>query len=144
MEKTMKIKAKKLYPDAQLPKMMREGDAAMDFYAYQDYEFLPGQSQMVATGVAMAIPLGYWGNVRDRSGLAAKHSIHTMAGVIDANYRGEIQIVMINLGSEVYHIKKGDRICQIIIAKHEQIELEEVDKLDNTNRGEDGFASTGY
>lgn len=140
----MKIPAKKLYKDAELPKMMKDGDAAMDFYSYKDYELLPGQKIIVETGVAIAIPRGFWGNVRDRSGLAAKHDIHTMGGVIDSNYRGEVQIIMINLGKEKYNIKKGDRICQMIIQRHEDVEIEEVSELDETNRGENRFASSGY
>lgn len=140
----MKIKAKKIYPDAILPQTMRTGDAAMDFYAYNNYQVKPGERVVASTGVAIAIPDGYWGNVRDRGGLAAKHGIHTMAGVVDANYRGEVQIVIINLGSETYDIKKGDRICQMIIERHEQVELDEVEELDETNRGEGRFASSGY
>ena len=140
----MKIKAKKIYPDAVLPQTMRAGDAAMDFYAYKDYQIKAGQRIVVSTGLAIAIPDGYWGNVRDRGGLAAKHGIHTMAGVIDSNYRGEVQVVIINLGSEDYSIKKGDRICQMIIERHEQVELYEVEELDETNRGEGRFASSGY
>lgn len=140
----MKIKAKKLSPDAILPQMMKAGDAAMDFYSYKDYRLKPGEKIVIETGVAIAIPRGYWGNVRDRSGLAAKHSLHTMGGVFDSNYRGEVQIVMINLSQEIYNIKKGDRICQMIIEKHEDIEIEEVVELDQTNRGENRFASSGY
>ncbi|MDD5749614.1 MAG: dUTP diphosphatase [Patescibacteria group bacterium] len=140
----MKIKAKKLYPDAQLPQMLKEGDAAMDFYSYKDYQLSPGQTIIVETGMAIAIPRGYWGNVRDRSGLAAKHSLHTMGGVFDSNYRGEVQIIIINLGKEIYNIKKGDRICQMIIARHEDVEIEEAEELDETNRGENRFASSGY
>ena len=140
----MKILAKKLYPDAQLPQTMRPGDAAMDFYAYRDYELKPGQRVIVETGVAIAIPLGYWGNVRDRGGLPAKHGIHTMGGVFDSNYRGDVSIIMINLGQEIYNIKKGDRIAQMIIEKHEDIEVEEASELDDTNRGENRFASSGY
>ncbi len=140
----MIIKAKKLYPDAILPQMMKAGDAAMDFYSHKDYSLNPGEKIIIETGVAIAIPKGYWGNVRDRSGLAAKHSLHTMGGVFDSNYRGEVQIVMINLSQEIYNIKKGDRICQMIIEKHEDIEIEEVEELDQTNRGENRFASSGY
>lgn len=140
----MKIPAKKLYSDAQLPQMIKEGDAAMDFYSYKDYELSVGEKVIVETGVAIAIPRGYWGNVRDRSGLAAKHSLHTMGGVFDSNYRGEVQIVLINLGQETYSIKKGDRICQMIIEKHEDLEVLEVEQLDETNRGEERFASSGY
>ena len=140
----MEIKVKKLHKDAQLPQMMREGDAAMDFYAYKDYLVKPGERVIVETGVAIAIPRGYWGNVRDRSGLAGKHLIHTMAGVMDSNYRGEVQVVMINLAQEEYRIKKGDRIAQMIISRHEDVEVMEVDELDETNRGDNRFASSGY
>ena len=140
----MKISAKKLYPDAQLPQMIKAGDAAMDFYSYKDCEIKPGEKTIVETGVAIAIPRGYWGNVRDRSGLAAKHAIHTLGGVFDSNYRGEVQIIIINLGKEIYNIKKGDRICQMIVEKHEDLEVEEVAELDQTNRGESRFASSGY
>jgi len=69
---------------------------------------------------------------------------HTMAGVFDSNYRGEVQIILINLGQEKYRINKGDRICQMIVEKHEDLEIEEVDELDETNRGENRFASSGY
>ncbi len=139
----MKIKVKKLYKDAQLPQMMKEGDAAMDFYSYKDYELAPGQKVIVETGVVIAIPRGYWGNVRDRSGLAAKHNLHTMAGVFDSNYRGEVQIVIINLGKQKYNIKKGNRICQMIIERYEGVEIEEVEELDDTNRGSGRFGSSG-
>lgn len=140
----MKIKAKKIYPDAQLPQTMRAGDAAMDFYSYKDYEIKPGGRLIVETGVAIAIPDGYWGNVRDRGGLPAKHGLHTMGGVFDSNFRGEVQIIMINLGQEPYKIEKGHRVCQMIIEKHETVELEEVDELDDTNRGDNMLASSGY
>ena len=140
----MKIPVKKLYPDAELPKVMREGDAAMDFFAYKDYEIKPGERIIAETGVAIAIPEGYWGNVRDRGGLPAKHGIHTMGGVFDSNYRGEVQIIMINLGQEAYKIEKGHRICQMIIEKHENLDIEEVSELDETNRGEGRLASSGY
>lgn len=140
----MRIKVKKLYPDAILPKSMRDGDAALDLFSYKDYVIKPWQRIVIETGVAIAIPNGFWGNVRDRSGLPAKHGLHTMGGVFDSNYRGEVQIIMINLGREDYKITKGDRICQMIIEKHEDIEIEEVGELDATNRGENRFASSGY
>jgi len=140
----MKIKVKKLYQDAIIPQVMRVGDAAVDFYAYKNYIMKPGERIIVETGVAIAIPEGYWGNVRDRSGLAGKHGLHIMAGVIDSNYRGEIQVVIVNLGQETYQIEKGHRICQMIIEKHENIETSEVDELNQTNRGEDKLASSGY
>lgn len=140
----MKIKAKKLFPEAILPQAMRPGDAAMDFYSLKDYLIKVGERVIVETGVAIAIPDGFWGNIRDRGGLPAKHGIHTMGGVFDSNYRGDVSIIMVNLGQEDYQIKKGDRIAQMIIEKHEDIEIEEVSDLDQTNRGESRFASSGY
>lgn len=140
----MKIKAKKLYPEAILPQTMRPGDAAMDFYSLKDYLIKVGERVIVETGVAIAIPNGFWGNIRDRSGLAAKHGLHTIAGVIDPNYRGEILVAMVNLGGEDYQIKAGDRIAQMLIQKFEDIEIEESSDLEETNRGEKGFGSSGY
>lgn len=140
----MKIKVKKLYLDSILPQTMRTGDAAVDLYAYQDYTLKPGERLVVGTGVAIAIPQGFWGNIRDRGGLPLNHGIHTMGGVVDSNYRGEIKVIVINLGQEAYTIKKGDRVCQMIVHQHEIVEFEEVEQLEDTNRGEEGFASSGY
>lgn len=139
----MEIKVKKIDEQAILPKTMNPGDAAMDFSSLKDYTIEPGEKIIVETGIAVAIPEGYWGNIRDRSGLAAKNGIHTLAGVIDSNYRGEIRIVLINLGKEVYNIKRGDRIAQMLIQKHEEININEVNELDETVRGENRFGSTG-
>ncbi len=140
----MKIKIKKLVPEATLPQIGRVGDAAMDLVACKDYVLAKGEKVLISTGIAMAIPAGFWGNIRDRSGLAAKHGLHTIAGVIDPNYRGEILVAMVNLGSEDYQIKVGDRITQMLIQKFEDIEIEESSELEETNRGEKGFGSSGY
>ena len=91
----------------------------------------------------MAIPEGYFGNIRDRSGLAAKQAAHCLAGVIDSGYRGEVGVVMVNLGKEPIEILKNDRIAQMIIQKIETPTITEVDDLDATTRGEGGFGSTG-
>lgn len=140
----MKIKIKKLVPEATLPQIAKVGDAAMDLVACKDYALAKGEKILISTGIAMAIPAGFWGNIRDRSGLAAKHGLHTIAGVIDPNYRGEILVAMVNLGSEDYQIKVGDRIAQMLIQKFENIEIEESSELEETNRGEKGFGSSGY
>lgn len=140
----MKIKIKKLVPEAILPQIGRVGDAAMDLVACKDYALAKGEKVLISTGIAIAIPAGFWGNIRDRSGLAAKHGLHTIAGVIDPNYRGEILVAMVNLGSEDYQIKAGDRIAQMLIQKFEDIEIEESSELEETNRGEKGFGSSGY
>lgn len=140
----MNLKIKKLQPNAILPKYQRVGDAALDLYAAEDKLLKPGIVNTVETGVAMEIPDGYVGNVRDRGGLAAKHAIHTLAGIFDSNYRGDITIVIINLGKKDYQIKKGERIAQMMIHKVEEIEVEEVKELSEANRGDNRFGSSGY
>ena len=140
----MKIKIKKLVLEATLPQVSRVGDCAMDLVAAKDYLLNPGEQVLVSTGVAIEIPAGFWGNIRDRSGLAGKHGLHTLAGVIDPNYRGEILVALINLGKEAYQIKSGDRIAQMLIQKFENIEIEEVNNLEESNRGANNFGSSGY
>ncbi len=140
----MIIKVKKLTANAILPQMMRQGDAAMDLYAAEDMDMPKGKVVAIATGVALEIPEGYVGNVRDRGGLARNYGFHTLAGIVDSNYRGDITVVAINLGAEDYKVKAGDRIAQIMIHKIESVELEEVEQLSETERGEKRFASSGY
>jgi len=140
----MKIKIKKIYPDAILPKYQSKGDAAMDLYSYDEYELGPGQRQQFRTGVAIEIPDGYGFLIWDRSGLAFKHGITCLGGVIDPDYRGEIKVCLLNTSNEVYKIEKGHRIAQGLVQKVEQIEFEEVDELSDTNRGETGFGESGY
>jgi len=139
----MEIKIKKLDNKAILPKKMHDGDAAMDLYSIENINFKEKEIKSVATGISLSIPIGYWGNIRDRSGLAFKHGLHTLAGVIDSNYRGEIKVVIINLGKE-YNIKIGDRIAQLLIQKTEIVKLKEVDNLNNTERGSGNFGHSGY
>lgn len=140
---SLKLKVKKLHPDAVIPSYSHEGDAAFDLSSVDEYVLNPGERVTVKTGLQMEIPKGYWGNIRDRSGVAAKYSVHTLAGVVDSHYRGEIGVVLINLGSENYQIEKGDRVAQMVIQSHETCEIEEVLELSETTRGEDGFGSTG-
>jgi dUTP pyrophosphatase len=140
----MKIKVKKLKAEAVLPQMMRPGDAAMDLYAVEEMDMPKGKVVAISTGVALEIPDGYVGNVRDRGGLARNHGFHTLGGIFDSNYRGDITVVAINLGAEDYKVKIGDRIAQIMIHRIESIELEEVEELSETERGEKRFASSGY
>jgi dUTP pyrophosphatase len=140
----MKIKIKKLVPEAILPQVSRVGDCAMDLVSCKDYVISKGEKILISTGIAVEIPAGFWGNIRDRSGLAAKHGLHTIAGVIDPNYRGEILVAMLNLGTEDYNIKAGDRIAQMLIQKFEDIEIEESENLEETNRGANNFGSSGY
>ncbi len=122
---------------------MREGDAALDFYAVEEHELKPQDHALIPTGISIAIPQGHAGLIWDRSGIAAKNKIKTMGGVIDSNYRGEIKIILYNLGTESFKIKVGTRIAQMLIQKVEQYPIIEVDNLDETNRGDHGFGSSG-
>ena len=105
----------------------------------------PLQRTLVPTGLFMALPAGFEAQVRPRSGLAAKHGITVLntPGTIDADYRGEIKVILVNLSNEPFEIVPGERIAQMVIARHEQVEWEQVEELDATERGAGGFGSTG-
>ena len=105
----------------------------------------PLQRTLVPTGLSMALPAGYEAQVRPRSGLAARHGVTVLntPGTIDADYRGEIKVILVNLSGEPFEIVPGERIAQMVIARHQQVEWEQVDKLDATDRGTGGFGSTG-
>lgn len=141
----MQIKIKKNHPQAIIPKnAYDQNDAAVDLHACENLILKPGERAVVNTGLQIALPVGYFGNIRDRSGLAIKHGLHTLAGVIDSHYRGDYTVILINLGSEPYEIKVGDRIAQLLIQKVESVEWQEVSELDETVRGAGGFGSSGY
>ncbi|MCH8987074.1 dUTP diphosphatase [Patescibacteria group bacterium] len=139
----MKLQIQKLDKEAKLPSYAYKGDAGMDIYSIEEIDLAPGEKAAVRTGLRLAIPEGYAGFVWDKSGLAAKHHIKTMAGVVDSNYRGELQIVLTNLGKENYHIEKGSKIAQLIISSVASFEIEETEIADETERGEGGFGSSG-
>jgi dUTP pyrophosphatase len=140
----MKIRIKKLFAEAFLPHYAHGPmeDAGLDLRAAQRVELAPGVPQAVSTGIAIELPPGYEAQVRPRSGLALKHSITVNFGTIDPGYRGEIRVVMFNLGRAHYVIEQGDRIAQLVIARYEAIEWEEGELSDST-RGEGGFGSSG-
>ena len=119
--------------------------AGMDVLAAEDVTLAPGGRHAVATGFALAIPPGFEIQVRPRSGLALKHgiSLANTPGTIDADYRGELKIILINLGSEDFHVGRGDRIAQLVLAPVIQVRWTEVAELDDTVRGAGGFGSTG-
>ena len=119
--------------------------AGMDIVSAEDVSLAPGARRAVATGFAVAIPEGYEIQVRPRSGLALKHgiSLPNTPGTIDADYRGEMKIIMINLGSDVFQIGRGDRIAQLVPARVQRAVFDEVADLDETARGAGGFGSTG-
>lgn len=128
-----------------LPVYATSGAAGMDVLAAEDVTLAPGGRHAVATGLAMAIPDGYEIQVRPRSGLALKHgiSLPNTPGTIDSDYRGELKVIMINLGQDAFVIRRGDRIAQLVLAPVVRAAWEEVVDLDETARGEGGFGSTG-
>lgn len=128
--------------DVPLPSINKDGDAGFDLYANERTLIASGDWGIVPTGARVAIPPGFVGQIWPRSGHAAKHGIDTGAGVIDANFRGEIQVVMFNHSPSVFPIQKGDRIAQLLVVPCITL-AEYVDTIDDTNRGEAGFGSTG-
>ena len=128
-----------------LPAYATAGAAGMDVVAAEDVELAPGGRHPVATGFAMAIPHGWEVQVRPRSGLALKHGITCLntPGTIDSDYRGEVKVILANLGQEPFAVRRGERIAQLVPAAVVQVALDEVDALDDTARGIGGFGSTG-
>jgi len=139
----MKLKIKKINPEAKIPRYTINGDAGLELYSTVDMVLEVNQRKTCQTGIGMAIPTGYVGLIWDKSGIAAKGGIKTMGGVIDSNYRGEIGVILKNLSNNKYKINKGDKIAQMLIQKVASPEIEEVDDLEDTDRGEGGFGSTG-
>ncbi len=129
--------------DVKLPKYAHDDDAGLDLYSAEEVILNPDEKKLISTGIKMQIPKGYFGLIKDRSSLAAKHNLHCLAGVIDAGFRGEIKIVMVNLGNVAYKIEKNTRVAQIIIIPVVLPKLVEVDELDLSNRNQSGFGSTG-
>ena len=131
----------------EVPSYARQGDAGADLRATEDMTIYPGERKLVPTGVYMALPEGYVGLIHPRSGLAFNYGITVLntPGTIDSGYRGEIKVLLINLGhfDRPFEIKAGDRIAQLVIQKYETAQFHLVDSLDETDRGEGGFGSTG-
>jgi dUTP pyrophosphatase len=139
----MILKVKKLDSGAILPSYAHLGDAGLDMYSNETVTIKPGESAKIKTGVAMEIPEGFVGLMWDKSGLATNYKIKTLGGVIDAGYRGESMLGVINLGTESYTFEKGHKVCQMLIQKVEHVEVVEANELSDTSRGEGGFGSTG-
>jgi len=143
----MDIALQRLHPDAVLPRFAHEGDAGSDLVAVEAVTLAPnGGRAMVATGFAMALPEGYAGFVLPRSGLAAKHGVTcaNAPGLIDAGYRGEIKVALVNLDpTNPYDVKPGDRIAQLVIMPVPAISFVEVEELPASQRGSGGFGSSG-
>ena len=140
----LKIKIQKVSENAKVPNYAHQGDAGIDFYSVEESYILKSQERKgFLTGIKMEIPNGYVGLIWDKSGLAAKYGIKIMAGVIDSTYRGEVIIVLINLGDKEYLVEKNAKIAQMLIQKIEEAEIEIVKNLNTTKRGGGGFGSTG-
>ena len=140
----IKIVNKSKHP---LPEYATPGSAGMDLRANIDapITLAPGERKLIPTGIYIALPVGYEAQVRPRSGLALKHGIGlaNMLGTVDSDYRADVGVILINLGQENFVVNDGDRIAQMVIAKHETAEWDVVDELDETERGEGGYGHTG-
>lgn len=144
---TVRVSVRRIRPGARLPQYMTDGAAGMDLFAALDTPctLTPGARCLIPTGLALALPPGYEGQVRPRSGLALRHGIALVnsPGTIDCDYRGELQVIVINLGSEDYTFHDGDRLAQLVVAPVVRADLVEVAELPETGRGDGGFGHTG-
>jgi dUTP pyrophosphatase len=125
------------------PAYAHPGDAGLDLYTREEVTLLPGKRVAIPTGLTVVIPEGYVGLVWDKSGLAIREGLKTLGGVVDAGYRGEVLVGMVNVGDKPYIFLRGHKVAQLLIQKIEQAEIVAVETLDETSRGEGGFGSTG-
>ena len=143
----MKVDIKKLSEAAVIPQYATEQSAGQDLHAVLDepVTLRSLERKLIKTDLAIALPTGYKADVRPRSGLALKHGITVLntPGTIDADYRGNIGVILVNLSSEPFTINNGERIAQLVVSKYERVEWNEVEELSETNRGSGGFGSTG-
>ena len=141
----MTVKFKKLHPGATLPSYARPGDAGMDVCACESAALQPGERRLIRTGLAMELPCGTEAQMRPRSGLALKHGVTLLnsPGTIDEGYRGELGVILINLGREPFEVLPGMRIAQMVIAPVLRVDAAEVAEVSDTARGAGGFGSTG-
>jgi dUTP pyrophosphatase len=143
----MKLRIQKLHPDAQIPEYAHgaKEDAGLDIHGIESVVLEPGIPKAVATGIALEIPSGYEVQLRPRSGLALKHAI-TLANApatIDPGFRGELRVILLNLGRANYEVHAGDRIAQMVMARYEAVEWEPTEDLSSSTRGHGGFGSSG-
>lgn len=140
----MELKVKKLNADAKLPTHGHPGDAGMDFYCIEDVTFSPGKQARVHTGVSLEIPEGHVGLIWDKSSISFNMGLKVMGGVIDAGYRGEIIMNLLNTGEREVRLEKGHKIAQMIIQKFEHCDIVEVEDISETVRGDGREGSTGH
>jgi dUTP pyrophosphatase len=134
---------KRLHPAARLPTRGSAGAAGLDLYAVERVTISPGARAAVRTGLAAAVPEGFYGRVAPRSGLAVRHGIDVLAGVIDSDYRGEILCALVNHGEEPFEVEPGARVAQLVVEAIASPEPEWAEDLEETARGAGGFGSTG-
>lgn len=141
----MKIKIRKLNPEARIPEYAHNGDAGMDVYSCEDCVVNARERKLISTGLSFEIPKGYELQIRSKSGLALNYGLFLLnsPGTLDSGYRGELKVILFNTGKENYNVKKGEKVAQIILSKYEEAEIEEVSELSETARGNGGFGSTG-
>ena len=141
---SVRVAITRLHPDARIPTAAYASDAGLDLSSVEDAVLQPGERRMVATGLAVAIPEGHAGFVQPRSGLAHKHGIAVVnsPGLIDAGYRGELRVVLLNTGREPFEIRRGDRIAQLVVLRLPEIDVQEVDELPDSVRAPRGFGAT--
>jgi len=141
----MKLRVKKLRDDAIIPHYAHPGDAGLDLFACDALTLAPGESAIIKTGIAIELPPDTEGQVRPRSGLAAKHQISVLntPGTIDEGYRGEVGVILMNFGTTVFQVDSGAKIAQLVVKPVICVDVEEVTALSDTRRGEGGFGSTG-
>lgn len=137
------IPFKKLSEKAKIPTQATPSDAGYDLYTTESYTLKPGERKLLKTNISTAIPHGYYGRIAPRSGLAYKHGIDVLAWVIDAGYRWDIGVILINFGTEEFVVNEGDKIAQFIIEKCHYVNRSEVEELPESTRGEGWFGSTG-
>ena len=145
LETTVRLKRLPHGRELEMPRYETAGAAGMDVRAAESLTLVAGATALVATGFALAVPLGWEAQLRPRSGLALKYGLTLLnsPATIDADYRGEVKVILTNLGENDFAIERGDRIAQMVFARAPQIQIEEVEELDETARGEGGFGSTG-
>jgi len=139
----MKLQVKKLHRDAKLPQFAHDSDAGLDLCTPIEVTVKAGERGLLPTGISLAIPTGYVGLIWDKSGVSNKLGLKVLGGVVDAGYRGEILVGLLNTSNSDHTFAPGDKIAQMLIQKVEHPEIIEVTELDNTERGEGAFGSTG-
>ena len=139
----MELHIKKVHSDAKMPTYAHPGDAGMDLYTCSSVTLLGGERAIIGTGIAMAIPTGYVGLIWDKGGLSNKFGLKVVGGVVDAGYRGEVLVGILNTSHESFTFKAGDKIAQMLIQSFVHTELVTVTDLDETVRGDGRFGSTG-